>query len=303
MKDGDEGPHIHDIVVFPDKSDDVIDHWAALLEAGVELYWEDIRHEDIAGRRTFLQTESNERDGTNEQEEQVGVGVESSTQATRQLELHVTSQVDQLKVALEAKVDQAIEVLRLEVISRFEQLEGRMEAKMNEVLGACRSSISSNVAVDIQDEHEGNSLNHYSDKENDGFYITPTCSMDNANNGNESDGDGVDKRLHVDGNERPQRQSKRSRYMEDPYTDPCKKKRFAKGAIKVYDPMRLPDDMRSSFKEYYDSPSKLPRSCGLESRPWIFFDKILTRDWLQSEVCVYVKFIWKFFVIIQYNLT
>ena len=77
--------------------------------------------------------------------------------------------------------------------------------------------------------------------------------------------------------------------MKEPYTDPHKKKvQFEKGTIKRYDPMRLPDEMRSSFNEYYKFLSQSLHVCTLQTRPWIFFYKILThREWLDSEIYFY----------------
>ena len=115
----------------------------------------------------------------------------------------------------------------------------------------------------------------------DSFYHTPTCSSDKACEENT---------LDVGQQEgRPKRHLKKSKYMRTPYTDPIPKKMmFRKRSIKEFDPLRLPDGMRNSFEEYKKSVPKPAFTSDLgKTRPWDFFDQILTEHfWLLSDVSI-----------------
>ena len=41
-------------VPYDDDSDSIVDNWAAILESGRSIFWEDSFHADLEGRRNFL---------------------------------------------------------------------------------------------------------------------------------------------------------------------------------------------------------------------------------------------------------
>ena len=119
---------------------------------------------------------------------------------------------------------------------------------------------------------------------NETFYQPPTCSGDMDCEG----GDTLDVQQQE---RRPERHLKKSKYQRTPYTAPGpKKKKFRKGSIKEFDPLRVPDSMRKSFEDYKNSVPKPPVTSGRgPTLAWTFFDQLLTEQfWLLSEVSDYL---------------
>ena len=103
-------------------------------------------------------------------------------QAVGVLQSQVISRVNEIEIKIEEKMDQAIEVLKSEFNSRFDQLEKKMDEKMEELMTVAKSTFSSHMEIDgIHDSHQYHtspSANNEFLQEDDGYYNTPICSMD-----------------------------------------------------------------------------------------------------------------------------
>ena len=126
---------------FQDEIDPIVDQWISILEGGAKVYWEDIMHDDVKGRKIFLLAEERRNEPRNviDANESHCEPPTSSTARPRLEESHFLRE-------LMAYVDKKVEELRaenmcrhVEVMTKNKDDFSRLEAKVDALMDLIKS--------------------------------------------------------------------------------------------------------------------------------------------------------------------